>query len=357
LYIFSSYDFNLHPKGVFLLHNMNRSLQEMSDGERIRVEMLKGKLDNLREHWGTGLAPSPNARVLTSDGSDFIYKGHLTRLMNIYGTHEPTGNIQNLQKPLLRPGKSPLSQLYGINGLLRRDPTAHEVETQEKGWDVYTGAARTLSPDIHSLHPTTHYEVQAQLRARSASRERDTSFIGIGGEDDGSMSRGRSAERFERPPRASSADQRRGRRAESPNNSRPVSRASSPIMGQSAPRERGRSKERKEVRSPPSSAVRVAGINPQPQFYTQRERIQMDKNQNHRYRCTDPQATTEELIAQGAYRLEPHQAAVYNAFIEMLTGFDKHDRVLVLEDAYKDCQDACLLDSFGGIDPDLAART
>lgn len=60
-------------------------------------------------------------------------------------------------------------------------------------------------------------------------------------------------------------------------------------------------------------------------------------------------AGIEDLLLQGLYRFDNDaEVEIYNKFVLMLTSFDSHDALLILQDAFKDAQVASMLDSYGG---------
>ena len=128
------------------------------DEEKDDILYLKDQLENLREHWGGG---SKMSSKLSADSSDILYKHHLANMMNIYGSEDGTGLVDTkVDMDRLRPKKStPLQQLYGFKGLLARNENDPKIKKQikkkEDGWDIYTGSAKLLSPDLRSFHPIT----------------------------------------------------------------------------------------------------------------------------------------------------------------------------------------------------------
>lgn len=76
------------------------------------------------------------------------------------------------------------------------------------------------------------------------------------------------------------------------------------------------------------------------------------RDPHRRFRTDDEQATDEEVISRGTYRMSSEQSAVYFSFVEMMSGFDPHDMMLILEDALKDSQASGMLDQYGGLPDD-----
>ena len=85
---------------------------------RARVELLKDLHRPLEEHWAT-----TKAHGLDAMGSDYIYKHHITRLEGIYNAHDAI-HIDN-SEPKGVANVSPMSQLYGTDGMLRGGQEDH----------------------------------------------------------------------------------------------------------------------------------------------------------------------------------------------------------------------------------------
>lgn len=293
-----------------------------------KIKEIYDRVDVLKEHWGSGIG-----KVMTAPASDAMYKHHLTSLMNIYGQDNPAPLGRRMEAIRRPKGISDLTKLYGINGLLRRDMSPLELEEREKGWDVYTTDARTLTPNRNSEHPMLG-------RPANTSEEQGEGGGGGGGhrssralspvvrpESASARHRPRSA-RIEGRTAATAAPARRSSPSPGPSSARTerpaTSGATRARYGQGMPAQSSSSSSRRQAFAPASS------------------------NAQHRYCVHDRDATDEELISRGAYRLSEGQEPVYWNFVEMLRTFDPHDMVLVLEDAFKDARAASMLDSYGG---------
>ena len=69
-------------------------------------------------------------------------------------------------------------------------------------------------------------------------------------------------------------------------------------------------------------------------------------------RCEDDRMGEEQMIVKGLYRLEGENLVVYNKFVEMLSTYDSHDMVQILQDAMREAQGTTLLDQYGGFVPE-----
>jgi len=330
----------------------NYTINEVADShEKKHVRELYGQLDNLKEHWGAGVGSK-----LTAPVSDHLYKHHLMHLMNIYGTENPEPLGRRI-KPIPRPrGVQALTKLYGINGLLRRERTPHELKAREDGWDVYTTDLKSLTPDRHSEHPMLDQSISGNealhtLHSRPGSASRQTNMrgrtnsprphagtstrggspsgyaFGVGGSDavEGSASKGLSDSSLKHRPSSARTNRH----------------------VQSAIRDH------LQTQRPATSTAKARTSTVQPN--TSRNASHYDtivSNRNLRFRTLDNDATMEDMISSGTYRMNKQQNQNYWQFVQMLTKFDPHDIMLILEDVYKDAQACTLLDAYGGFPDD-----
>ena len=69
-----------------------------------------------------------------------------------------------------------------------------------------------------------------------------------------------------------------------------------------------------------------------------------------RRQCTNPAISDEDLIMLGMYRFNERQSAVYQNFVEMLSEFDPHDVMNILEDVMHEVNASNGLTSYSGFD-------
>jgi hypothetical protein len=81
-----------------------------------------------------------------------------------------------------------------------------------------------------------------------------------------------------------------------------------------------------------------------------KERMTASLRQKIRHKTDDKNASEEEIIMCGLYRLDDKQSIVLKQFTDMLQDFDPFDAKNLITDVFYDYQSANLIENYTGID-------
>lgn len=233
----------------------------------------------LEEHWAVkskfGLDPK---------NSDYIYKHHVTHLEDIYQNHKFI-----VKEPPTVLVMSPVSQLYGVNGLKSNLPEQKEKEKSKEAKWVSNFQKYNVLDEVHD-------------NEKKADRKY-----------------------FPNGPIVKSSSQ------PALNSSRPMASSNtapaSNVTSMSPSRNKKRlDSNRSNQEEDGSGAIPV-----------------------HQTRCAKTDMTPLDLIMFGMYKLNPRQEEIYNKFVEMLTEFSDFDKESIIDDALHDsiARDVTM-DDYGG---------
>jgi hypothetical protein len=315
-----------------------------SDSVKQTIATLTDMHRPLEEHWIGAKTRFP----LDANNSDMIYKHHMAKLEEIYLNHnsyksEPSMEIKSM---------TPVSQLYGINGLYTSNNPVREERKRDKefGW-------------VNNMHREFAGEAEGKAGSRPISRGSDfcraPSCLGITPATK-NLDRTKIGRTFGQQSISSSGTTGRFEplyKSANFENTKPFlmsgSGASSNQQSTSRPNSAGgiRHSHNHHQQNPVSGSALggVARLNMKQDQYIRNEyypqmhqpavlSVVNNSNPNSRSRCTDNEAHLkgEDLIMLGMYRLNEKQAAIYSDFVEMISGMDTHDACKVVEDALKD---------------------
>lgn len=329
----------------------------------------------LKEHWSAHFSSNLD---LNHSASDHTYKHHIAQLMTIYtDTEQKLVDFNFKTKAMV----IPMTKLYGTRGRRSSAPEMDKIyHKRENRWDNRT----YLTENLHILDPKPgkrddgHHHHQRRHGTRGGKQQQQlqaesTTFPGGTQGDSLELGQSNSSVLLQGYNNSSSV-----LLPIEPNrpHSQPVSSASAGVdvvVGRS--NSRGKSRSRSS-----SPAARQRGDSPANN--TNKNHVDQNQNQNqnqsHRYehqtssnRYLGPNNTNysfldssasfsagdgedqaeiaQDLILQSLYRFDCDQEVeIYNKFVLMLTSFDTHDMLLVLQDAFKDAKAATMLESYGG---------
>jgi len=330
------------------------------DVMRQRINLLTELHRPLEEHW-------KNGAYLDAKGSDHLYKHHISRLREIYTSHQLDPSIST-KPPDDIANVIPVTQLYGTKGILT-GKIEKTFKIREDRWDWRFAMRPPDRATLHDHHPTVtnHYSEKLQP-VRDRSESPNTTFVGK-----------RNSDLTKRPTSASydTAGGAKIRQAlvfgsidnDNTQRRRPMSAsASTPAVrddgiGTNGNDRSGRGRDRvrdigddeiggrrkqlslspKRVGNKSNAGAKKPPTAPVP-FATSSVGSDTEAD-DKRYRCTQPGLSREDLTIIGQYRFSPEQDAIYQKFIEMLSHFDEYDQKHILLDAQKDCRQMTLLDA------------
>lgn len=154
---------------------------------RDRIKLLADLHRPLEEHWASSAGVILG---LDAKGSDHLFKHHITRLREIYRNHQHEDSIPTVHRGLIN--TSPVTQLYGINGLKTSTPEwVGRERNRESRWndDVQVSTNRDVK---ESQRKKKTQPIKSLLPSRESRSKNIQSPSGI----DASISSQRSQERL-----------------------------------------------------------------------------------------------------------------------------------------------------------------
>jgi len=250
-----------------------------------RIALLTELHRPLEDHWR-------NSKECDAQGSDHLYKHHVTRLKDIYTNHE-----FKVGSPKEMANMSPMTQLFGISGLLG-DMTLQKKSQRESGWKTPFITAEEYMDDKKYTPNSIRRPIHESPTGRSMS------------------------------PDGWNQQVTRGRERVRPSSARSHGRPDS------ASSNRPRSASRPTSASRPISASRS-------------NKVSLEKT-NQRYSCNKRNMPAEDITIIGLYKLDDRQLEIYKQFTEMLSTFDDFDMKNILQDAQNDASAMSLLTNYSG---------
>ena len=283
-----------------------------------KAKQLRQEHNPLREHWSARFSSTMD---LNHDSSDNTYKHHVASLMSIYTAAEQ--KLTNF-KIKTKAHVMPMTQLYGVKGMRSSAPEMDILKDKRvERWDNRIN----LTENIHS----EVYKKERQDRlAEERIRNKLSSSSGAEVDGNGYGERGRStssSNRYRQPTSRSRSPQVHGGTvgeyaadSELPQHNNDIANSQ---FGSS------RNRHANDGIGPGASASGL-DVGSSSVAYN-------DEN------------LPEDLVLQGLYRFENDaEIEIYNKFVLLLTNYDSHDMLLILQDAMKDAQAATMLDAYGG---------
>jgi hypothetical protein len=304
------------------------------DEIRDRIKRLDSVRDSLSEHWSY----SPSIE-LDAKKSDYFYKIHVARMKTIYQRPKPKPETAKVKIE-----KSLGCQLYGYNGLHSQLPEyGSRNARREKGWnDDFVHVDPSI--EISNSDPGN------KLRPLSAK-----------GPSTNTSSRPSSA--FSTKSRSGQSQQHPQHRSQSRENSvrgsspspvpRPISRGTSKkALGHLKGSFNTSMKSLISIRSGAASPIENRTMSPGHRKPGFKELLQDDKYERIEDSRREAYAglTNMDALLLGCYRLDSKQKQIYQDFVDMLTCFDKHDMMNIVEDAVSDAHAALVWDEYTGIE-------
>lgn len=327
---------------------MSEASKKSIDYQRERINLLTELHRPLEEHW-------KNDPYLDAKGSDHLYKHHVSRLREIYTSHQLDPTI-NIKPPDDLINVIPVTQLYGTRGILT--PKIYKTfKSREDRWDWRFATRPSERTSQHDHNPTiaNHYSERGP-HAIHSTRDRSVS-------PSQSLIQRRNSD-LPRRPTSASFDTAGGslRQMLSDNNGQPQRRrpmsasASTPPVRDGAVvddydrhgRDRERNNDDPDMRRKHSQSPKRVGVKKPPTAPNSTTMSMGSDNldmNDKRYRCTQPGLTREDLTIVGQYRLTRDQEEIYKKFLDMLSNFDEYDQKHILEDVQKDCRQMTMLDA------------
>lgn len=305
----------------------------------------------LKEHWSAHFSSNLD---LNHSASDHTYKHHIAQLMTIYTDTEQKLVDFNFKTKAVQ---VPMTALYGTKGYRSTGPEIQKIyQKRETRWDN----RMCLTENLNILKSTKKKEKQIRVRESTT----------IGGTQGESLDLGQSNSSILLPGNSSVLLPAESNRP----HSQPMPLGVSQSQSQSRGRGKSRSRSNSPAQRPGSPAGYGAGNGNGDAFgdtfrtannryigpYSDRSAAQnasADSYGSTEYldssasfsAVEEPAEVAESLILQGLYRFDCDQEVdIYNKFVLMLTNFDSHDMLLILQDAFKDAKTATMLDSYGG---------
>lgn len=286
----------------------------------------------LEEHW-LGIK---SRYSLDANGSDIIYKHHVAKLEEIYL------RTARQEKPESRFHKrcvSPVTQLYGINGIVSTDPVyARKTRDREDGW----------TSNMHRDY--TKMDKSKRLISRGSDYCRAPVCRGITPESKSAtktkssrvMNQNSVSSRFEPLHQTNtSADNLKSLTSSFVSQNRsPLAKHGRPSSANAATKKFELQQDQEFLKKNYKHATEPALLNI----------IQQSRDVRHRCHPNDTHLTQDELVMLGLYRLDENQLGLYQQFVAMLSEMDSFDACHMVEDALKDATTgvAELLEDFGG---------
>lgn len=335
-----------------MLRSFKMKHMKSSDSVKQTMATLSDLHRPLEEHWMGARTKFP----LDPNNSDLLYKHHMAKLEEIY-LHQNTYKAEPTQE--LR-AMTPVSQLYGINGLYTSNNPAREERMKDKEYGWVSNMHRDFSGEDEgkaSTRPISRGSDYCRapsctgLTPHTRNNERTSTARSFGAPSPSSTTAGSRFEPLYKPRELST-------NLDSTNRSTLTS-GSSMNQSQSRPSSSGAMRESHNHQH--SHSHTITGSRTRSRSGVAHDDMKQDQkikgeyfqqmhqpalisivnsDPNSRGRCTvdEDHLTGEDLIMLGLYRLNDEQAAIYSDFVEMISGLDKHDACKVVEDAIKDSQ-------------------
>jgi len=234
-----------------------------------------------------------------------MYKHHISHLHSIY-TKEMSP--EEIGEGCILPNMIPVSQLYGMKGLVTNTPEYQKkIKNREGGWDHNFVAAQSLKQPSNSQESMMHSVNNNNHNQQSSS---------INGNN-----------KLQMPSRSLSPVARRN------NNNNNISSSGGIYTNNSYDQ---------------GSTGTLKGVLPSRSVASIDTTTSTSAIKTRRSRCNKKDISDRDLIIIGQYRFNEEQLHIYNKFTEMLTEFDEFDIKNILEDAWKDSLMSSRLETYGG---------
>lgn len=317
----------------------------------------------LEEHW-LGIKSKYS---LDANGSDIIYKHHMAKLEEIYlrTPHQDTPETL-LHKRCV----SPVTQLYGINGLVSADPgLMPKVKEREHGWTSNMHRDYAQKAQLAGVAGVAGTNKQRPI-SRGSDYCRNPTCAGTNPKSK-FAERTKSARAANLPPSSpgrfeplnqtsSSYDlnltrssyhttQNLSPMGSSPHHSHTHTHAQD-VQGSGnkhRPSSANAASSRHELKQDQAFLKQNYQYTTKPALLSM---INQSKDSRHRCHPGDTQLSQDELVMLGLYRLDERQTHIYQQFVAMMAEMDSFDACHMVEDALKDATVGVseLFEDFGG---------
>jgi len=281
--------------------------------------------------------------LLDAKNSDYMYKLHVTRLEDIYMNHK-----LEFPSPPAMLFRSPVSQLYGVNGnLYIWSECSHalfifihclgllvesdkKLKKKEGKWVNNFQKFSALAPDVINDHNKADKQETMML---TKNNKPPTSVVAASAataavSSSSPMLHRQGSSKSSRPISPSpillnhintSTSNIHG------NNNRPASPGPQPFSKQCDGINHHTYQLKQQQLKRDENMIQMEDII---QFTLNNNRKKGHLNNRRNNRCDDIHVSEEELIMRGMYRLNQSQEEIYRNFVHMLAGFDNFDKVM-----------------------------
>jgi hypothetical protein len=290
----------------------------------------------LREHWSAHFSSNLD---LNHAASDHTYKHHIAQLMTIYtDTEQKLVDFSFKTKAV----NLPMTTLYGTKGYRSTGPEIQKIyKKRETRWNNRVYLTENL--DLLKNPKKKERKTLPHMQGESTVAGTHGDSLDLGQSNSSILLPGNSSVLLPAEPHRPHSQPMGGTGASARGgNSR--SRSNSPAQRQGSSPSRANSSEQRQSNrySGPTreASLSASGDNYGGDF--------LDSSASYSA-GEEPADLSEDLVLRGLYRFD-HDVEIdaYNKFVLMLTSFDSHDMLLILQDAFKDAKAATMLDSYGG---------